>query len=95
MSVINLADMKVHLRVSWDSEDAYVQSLIDAAESYIDSIGVDLTNPDEAPADAVLHAIKLLVGHWYNNREAASATPPAAIAFGVDTLLAPYRQVNF
>jgi hypothetical protein len=41
-----------------------------------------------------MHAVNLLVGHFYSNREAATEAPPKAIAFGVDTLLAPYREVN-
>ncbi|MGB3044594.1 MAG: head-tail connector protein [Xanthobacteraceae bacterium] len=90
MSAVDLAGMKAHLRVSFDSEDTYIQSLIDAAESYVDSIGVGFDSP---PQDAVLHAIKLMVGHWYSNREAATEAPPKAIAFGVDTLLAPYREI--
>ncbi|WP_340668852.1 head-tail connector protein [Bradyrhizobium ottawaense] len=91
MSAVDLADVKAHLRVSFDSEDTYIQSLIDAAESYVDSLGVAL---DATPPDAVLHAIKLMVGHWYQNREAATTEPPKAIAFGVGTLLAPFREVN-
>ncbi len=91
MSAVDLADMKAHLRVSFDSEDTYIQSLIDAAESYVDSIGVGFDSP---PQDAVLHAIRLMVGHWYSNRQAATEAPPKAIAFGVDTLLAPYREIS-
>lgn len=91
MSAVNLADMKAHLRVSFDSEDTYIQSLIDAAESYVDSIGVGFDSPIQ---DALVHAIKLIVGHWYQNREAAAETPPKAIAFGVDMLLAPHREIS-
>ncbi len=37
-------------------------------------------------------AILLLVNHWYENREAVSATgSPTAIPFGVDALLSTYR----
>lgn len=41
------------------------------------------------PADVVL-AIKLLVGHWFVNRE-ATGKDAGAVAFSVDALLAPYR----
>lgn len=91
MSAVDLADMKAHLRVSFDSEDTYIQSLIDAAESYVDSIGVGFDSPVQ---DAVLHAIRLMVGHWYSNREAATEAPPKAIAMGVDMLLAPFREFS-
>ncbi|WP_445222116.1 head-tail connector protein [Bradyrhizobium sp. Pa8] len=91
MSALTLADAKAHLRVSFDSEDTYIQPLIDAAESYIESIGVTISTP---PQPAVLHAVRLLVSHWYSNRDAATTEPPKAIALGVDTLLAPFREIN-
>lgn len=37
-------------------------------------------------------AILLLVAHWYQNREAASANAITALPLGVDALLAPYRR---
>jgi uncharacterized phiE125 gp8 family phage protein len=39
----------------------------------------------------IRHAIKLLVGHWYANREEAQTEVPQRIAMGVDSLIAPYR----
>jgi len=40
-------------------------------------------------------AIRLLVGHWYENREAATAGGVSAeIQFGVDTLISPFRSVR-
>jgi uncharacterized phage protein (predicted DNA packaging) len=91
MSIVALDDVKAHLRVSFDSDDSYIESLIDAAEDYVQSIGVAIDSP---PQPAVMHAVNLLVGHFYSNREAATEAPPKAIAFGVDTLLAPYREIS-
>jgi uncharacterized phiE125 gp8 family phage protein len=40
----------------------------------------------------ILLAIKLLVGHWYENREASTAGAPVTeLPMGVDALLGPYR----
>jgi uncharacterized phage protein (predicted DNA packaging) len=91
MSAVTLDDVKAHIRITHSSEDSYLQSLLDAAENYVASIGVVEDSP---PQPAIGHAILLLIGHWYANREAATEAPPKAIAFGVDTLLAPYREVN-
>ncbi|KQW23121.1 hypothetical protein ASC80_07395 [Afipia sp. Root123D2] len=91
MSAVTLDDVKAHIRISHSSEDSYLESLLDAAEGYVASIGVVDESP---PQPAIGHAILLLVGHWYQNRESAATEPPKAIAFGVDTLLAPYREVN-
>jgi uncharacterized phiE125 gp8 family phage protein len=43
---------------------------------------------------AIRAAILLLVGHWYANREAASAEAIEALPMVVDALLAPYRRVG-
>lgn len=91
MPSVSLEDAKAHLRVTFDSDDDYIESLIEAAEGYVVATGVGFDSP---PQPAVLHAVKLLISHWYSNREAASETPPKAIAFGVDTLLAPYREIS-
>lgn len=40
---------------------------------------------------ALRHAILLLVGHWYVNREAVSNTSQSELPLAVSALLAPYR----
>lgn len=89
---LSLEDAKAHLRISFDTEDSYVQSLIDAAEDYVQATGASYDSP---PQPAILHAVKLLVSHWYSNRDAAGTEPSTAIQFGVNALLSPYREVNF
>ena len=43
----------------------------------------------------VIHAVKLLVGHFYENREATAAIAGAFVAlpFAVDALLAPWKRI--
>ncbi len=89
MSEVTLAEAKAHLRIGFDADDAYVTSLIEAADGYVSEIGVATAAPVPAP---VKHAILLLVSNWYNAREAAGEKPSQAIAFGVDALLQPYRE---
>lgn len=48
--------------------------------------------PADVPAD-IRHAILLLIGHWYANREAASDKPATTTDLAVDALLQPYRAV--
>lgn len=45
-----------------------------------------------AVARPVQHALKLLIGHWYEHREATSDKPPADVPRAYDALIAPYRQ---
>jgi uncharacterized phiE125 gp8 family phage protein len=46
----------------------------------------------DVPAN-VIHAVKLLVGHFYENREAAGADTLVALPFAVDALLAPWKRI--
>lgn len=165
-----LADVKAHLRVEHTDEDAYIQSLMDAALAqvendtqrrfaqvqlelklrefepfivlpvvpvvsvdsiqYVDPEGIaqELTefylNTDKLKAtlhpaygsafpavkpgyesvtitytvglgqipDPIQHAIKLLVGHWYANRETVvTGTITAELPLAYDSLIQPYK----
>lgn len=64
-----------------------------------DAITIDMTaGYGAAAADvpaAILRAIELLVGHWYQNREAVVVgTIVADLPFAVSALLSPYRRVG-
>jgi uncharacterized phiE125 gp8 family phage protein len=49
-----------------------------------------------AVPDAIRHAILMLIGHWYENREAvAPGSPSAPLPMAVDALVAPYRVHGF
>ena len=43
----------------------------------------------------IRHAIKLLVGHWYINREETMVVVPKRIEDGVNDLITPYRLKEF
>lgn len=64
-----------------------------------DAVTIDIVAGYGASADAVpaaiRHAIKLLVGHWYENREAVVlGTTVADLPFAVNALIAPYRRIG-
>jgi uncharacterized phage protein (predicted DNA packaging) len=58
-------EVKHFLRVDFDEDDTVIDTLIIAAESYLKNAGclVDYTN------NLFFLAMKMLVGHWYENRE--------------------------
>lgn len=93
--MIDLARVKLHLRVDGDEEDMVIAGYFEAAKSHIamhcDRILVeaDPVGPEEMGLTPdVEQAILLLVGHWYANREAVViGTISTAIPLAVDRLL--------
>lgn len=90
MASVALADAKAHLRIGFDTDDAYITGIIEAAEDYVETVGVAIATPTIQPA--VRHAVMLIVSHFYNNREAVTAEAVKAMPFGVDALLQPHRE---
>lgn len=101
-----LAQIKSHLRVEGDEENtlimAYAQASADYAEKYCDGTLVEtLTPPSEdkfLPREilftpGIWAAMLLMVGHWYNNRE-ASGQNLSEIPLGVDDILFLHRRWN-
>ena len=68
-----LDDVKNYLRVDSDltEDDAQIQTLIDAAKLYI----VQQTGKTYVDDGLYNQAIKLLVSHWYENRELNPSKP--------------------
>lgn len=93
--MLTLDEAKTQLRVDGSDEDTYIQGLVDAAQEYIESVirpapldGVEQDVP--AVNETQRHACRLLVGHWYENREAVSDAAGAEVPMAVQMLL----QIN-
>lgn len=72
---ITLDEIKEHLNIEkyWHGEDQYLQSLLAAAKVVVQKhICDDIDGVKEGEQIPLLHAIKLLVGTWYMNRESLS-----------------------
>lgn len=128
--VVTLQDMKEHLRVLHDDEDMLIQSLTDAAVSWMDGwdgvlgrcimpqtwrispadlvAGFRLPDANDVVAEidgsltvtcampveklpSVQAAVKLLVGHWHQNREAVGERLEVQ-PMAVRALLEPLRN---
>ena len=87
-----MLDAKAHLRIDETDEDSVIAGLIDAASDHLQSIGVDVSSTPLPPA--IAQAILLLVGHYYENREATIDRPMHALPLGVARLIAPYRSID-
>ncbi|BBC72917.1 phage protein [Altererythrobacter sp. B11] len=106
MEPVSLEDIKHHLVLDPEdtSEDAYLSSLLVAARRSCElrirrAIASEDDTPglDEGEQDMVRHAIRLIVGHWYANREAVSPDGRGAASetpIAVSWLLDPLRSFS-
>ncbi len=104
MSILALPDIKAHMSVYTDDDDAMIQNKIDAAESWIGQfLGADLATfePTTGANEGILpahlqEAVRQLVAHLYNNREASLVgTNIVENCPGLFDLLAPSRCYVF
>lgn len=74
--VVSLDEAKSHLRVLDCNDDAYISAIISAAESYVATYlnrSLDTWDEESPPSPvptAVKQAILLIIGDFYENREA-------------------------
>lgn len=71
---ITIDELKQHLNIEPDyhGEDSYLQSLIDAAKVVVQKHICDSIDGKSEGQLPLAHAVKLLVGTWYMNRESLS-----------------------
>lgn len=93
---ITIEDLKKHLNVDHDEDDTYIEELAEVAE---DAVAEYLNRPLAGLVDdagklkaSVRHAIRLLVGTWYANRESVAFASPSVMPDGVYALLMPLRR---
>lgn len=99
--ILTLAEVKTHLRVGSDtSEDSLITTYITAAREYVEGYQnrIYLSTDEEVTAETMTGIEKaaclLLIGHWYENRQAVVlGTPPSEVPFAVKALLDIRRKV--
>jgi Phage gp6-like head-tail connector protein len=90
--MITLTSAKEHLRVDHADEDMGITALIAAAEAHLIEIGVTIPVAPAIRPASLDHAVLLLVGHWYANREAViTGTIASTVPMAFDALVAPHR----
>lgn len=100
MTILSVIDLKEHLNITEGTDDTLIASKIGAAEAWITQfIGVALddaeTFPDGTP-EPIKEAIRQLVAHLYENREATLVGISITdVSPGLFDLMAPYRVWEF
>lgn len=93
--MLDLATVKMHLRVDGDEEDALIGGYVAAAKAHVEQhcdrklVETEPVEPEEMGLTSdVEQAVLLLVGHWYANREAvAVGTIATTMPLAVESLL--------
>ena len=92
---VSLSDLKAHLNVTIDDDDALLTDKLSAASAWVASYTGGPVDGFDTPAP-VNEAIRQLAGHLYANREASLVGVTAqALPFGMLDLLASYRAFAF
>ncbi|MDE6801756.1 MAG: head-tail connector protein [Muribaculaceae bacterium] len=100
MAQLSLDILKKHVRAEeFDDDDRYLQALLEAStqavlnetrrtrQEMLDKGGGEWPDP-------VAHAILLLAGHLYNQREAVSTTQMHEVPCGLTALILPYTKLT-
>lgn len=93
--------LKKHLNIdeSFIDDDEYIKALCLAAENAVENHLQrplsEITNERGKLPPAVKHAILLLVGHFYANRESVSFASASEIPLAYQYLLQPYKSYAF
>lgn len=98
MAYTSLELLKQHVRADdFASDDDYLLHLLEAAEQSVAKYTnrsladlLELGGGDMFPAD-LTHAILLICGHWYNQRESVSTVQMHAVPHALESLVRPYR----
>lgn len=94
--MLTIEDLKKHLNIDHNEDDAYIADLIsvaeDAVETYINRPIAEFVDSEGKVKPAIRHACRLLVGTWYANRESVVFSAPSELPDGVVALLLPLRR---
>lgn len=100
MAAIELADLKAHLNITFDHDDALLTAKLGAAQAAIEAyVGVALddaeTFPDGTP-EPLKEAVRQFAAHLYENREPVVVGVNAqTMPLNVFDLVGPYRAWAF
>ncbi|MFG1282278.1 head-tail connector protein [Xanthobacter autotrophicus] len=96
LDIVSLADLKAHLNVTTDDDDALLTGMLETARGYVESWCGPLDDIAGTIPAGFVHALKLYVGHLYENRETVNiGNIVSEIPMGFFDLIGPYRKWAF
>lgn len=101
MALVDITLLKTHVRADdFSDDDQYLQHLLEAAEDYVCQAtkrsSAELLEIGNGQLPVMLsHAVLLIAGHWYNQREAVAGVTMSEVPYTLQALIKPYvRLVN-
>lgn len=100
--IVTLDEMKAHLNITGDQDDALIGKKIAAAQNHIERLlGFKIeetyggAEQEDIPA-SLAEAVMQLAAHWYENREAVIVGVTAIpMPLGVREIIREYRDWSF
>lgn len=81
---LTLENIKSYLRITHDVDDNYILSLMKLSKLFIkEQTGIDYVEGDEVYRQAIM----LMVGFYYDNRQATSDKTMANVPFSLDCMI--------
>lgn len=88
--ILSVDEVKTHLRIQQDEEDAYLEGLIRQSQAAAEDF-CRVSFGDEAP-EPVRLAVLLMVSHYYENRDNPDRQVYLAMRTAFENLLYPHRD---
>ena len=94
---VTIEEIKQHLYVQFEADDAMLADMIQASEDiiqkYLNTTFDTLLNENGTLPFPIKQSIKIMVGNLYNNRESVSFNAyPSKIPYSYEYLLQPYKN---
>ena len=90
--VVTVAEVKTHLRIQYDEEDAYLENLITQAQAAAEDFC--RVSFEDASPEPVRLAVLLMVSFYHENRDNPDQQAYAAMRTAFENLLYPYRDTD-
>ena len=104
MAYVSVEEIRKHLNIDFSDDDDYLESLIEVGELSVEAyIGQELDKllvADKGAAEGsglmvlnpmLRHAVKIMVGNLYGNRESVSYGVPVEVPFTYQYLIKPFK----
>lgn len=99
MNYLDLDTIKRHLNLdlSFTQDDEYLEALADTAEQIVEKhldndLGSIIYQCNDTLPAPIKHAMLLLIGNFYMNRESISFASNSSLPLSYEYLLAPYKE---